>query len=272
LGTYDLALSRVPELLAEHDVSFVPAGNEELGATAHLGTQMLDDHPHSQWDGVTGIWYGKGPGVDRSGDALEHGNFAGTSTHGAVVVLSGEDHEAKSSTMPFQQEYAFVSAGIPVLYAIRLSRYSGCWVALKLTSALCDAGQSVTYSPGEPQVRIPQMEIDGRPFVKRTDFSFFPGKNIEMERHLYQEKHLAVRAYARENGLDRTVVSGAADTVGIITAGKSATDIEQAFTDLGLTCGDLQRAGVRLLKIGLVYPLDEQAVRDFAGEPGPLLS
>ncbi len=278
LGSYDLALGRVPELLAEHDVSFVPAGNEELAATAHLGTQMLDDHPHSQWDGVTGIWYGKGPGVDRSGDALKHGNFAGTSTHGAVVVLSGEDHEAKSSTMPFQQEYAFVSAGIPVLYpatveefrtfgihAIRLSRYSGCWVALKLTSALCDAGQSVTYSPGEPQIRIPQLEIDGELFVKRTDFSFFPGRNIEMERHLYHEKHLAVRAYARANGLDRTVVSGAADTVGIITAGKSATDVEQAFTDLGLTRDELQRAGVRLLKIGLVYPLDEQAVRDFAG-------
>ncbi|SDY34419.1 indolepyruvate ferredoxin oxidoreductase [Modestobacter sp. DSM 44400] len=278
LGTYDLALSRIPELLAEHDVSFVPAGNEELAATAHMGTQMLDAHPHSQWDGVTGIWYGKGPGVDRSGDALKHGNFAGTSTHGAVVVLSGEDHEAKSSTMPFQQEYAFVSAGIPVLspatveefrtfgiHAIRLSRYSGCWVALKLTSALCDAGQSVSYAPGEPQVAIPQLKVDGKPFVKRTDFSFFPGKNIEMERHLYQEKHLAVQAYARENGLDATVVSGDADTVGIITAGKTATDLEQALTDLGLSHDELRRAGVRILKLGLVYPLDEQVVREFAG-------
>ena len=217
LGSYDLALGRVPDLLAEHDVSFVPAGNEEQAATAHMGTQMLDEHPHSRWDGVTGIWYGKGPGVDRSGDALKHGNFAGTSTHGAVVILSGEDHEAKSSTMPFQQDFAFVSAGIPILYpatvaefrtlgmhAIRLSRYSGCWVALKLTSALCDAGSTVTYEPGEPRVVEPELQIDGRPFTKRTDFSFFLGKNIEMERHLYQEKHLAVQAYARANGLDRT--------------------------------------------------------------------
>ena len=278
LGTYDLALGRIPELLADHDVSFVPAGNEEMAATAHMGTQMLDDHPHSQWDGVTGIWYGKGPGVDRSGDALKHGNFAGTSRHGAVVVLSGEDHEAKSSTMPFQQEYAFVSAGIPVLspatveefrtfgiHAIGLSRYSGCWVALKLPSALCDAGQSVTYAPGEPHVTIPELQIGGKPFAKRTDFSFFPGKNIEMERHLYQEKHLAVRAYARENGLNETVVSGDTDTVGIITAGKSATDVEQALADLGLTHDELRRAGVRVLKLGLVYPLDEELVREFAG-------
>jgi indolepyruvate ferredoxin oxidoreductase len=277
LGSYDLALSRIPDLLAAHDVSFVPAGNEEQAATAHMGTQMLEDHPHSEWDGVTGIWYGKGPGVDRSGDALKHGNFAGTSTHGAVVILSGEDHEAKSSTMPFQQDYAFVSAGIPILYpatveqfrsfgihAIRLSRYSGCWVALKLTSALCDAGQSVTYTPGEPEVRIPDLEINGKPFVKRTDFSFFPGKNIETERHLYQEKHQAVRAYARANGLDRTVVSGPADTVGIITAGKSATDVEQALVDLGLTHDDLSAAGVRMLTLGLVYPLDEERVQEFA--------
>lgn len=279
LGTYDLALSRIPDLLAEHDVSFVPAGNEEQAATAHMGTQMLDEHPHSQWDGVTGIWYGKGPGVDRSGDALKHGNFAGTSTHGAVVILSGEDHEAKSSTMPFQQDYAFVSAGIPVLYpatveefrtfgihAIRLSRYCGCWVALKLTSALCDSGQSVTYTPGDPEVRIPDLRIDGTPFTKRTDFSFFPGKNIEMERHLYQEKHLAVRAYAAANGLDRVEVCGDADTVGIISAGKSYTDVRQALTDLGLTDDDLRAAGVRLLKLGLVYPLDERAVCEFAAD------
>ena len=277
LAGYDLALSRIPQLLAEHDVSFVPAGNEELAATAHMGTQMLDDHPHSQWDGVTSIWYGKGPGVDRSGDALKHGNFAGTSKHGAVVVLSGEDHEAKSSTMPFQQEYAFVSAGIPILYpatvaefrdfglhAITMSRFSGCWAALKLTSALCDSGQSMTFAEGDVPVTIPEVEIDGVPFAKRTDFSFFPGKNIEMERHLYQERHVAVMAYARANGLDAITTSGEDDRVGVISAGKSFTDVQQALLDLGLSEEDLNEAGVRLLKLGLVYPLDEGIVRRFA--------
>ena len=147
LGGYDLALARIGPLLEERHIRFLPAGNEEQAATALMGTQMLDDHPHSTYRGVNGFWYGKGPGVDRAGDAFKHGNFAGTSRHGAVVVLSGEDHEAKSSTMPFQEDFAFASAGIPVLYpssvaefrtlglhAVALSRYSGCWVALKLTA------------------------------------------------------------------------------------------------------------------------------------------
>ena len=277
LAGYDLALARIPELLAEHDVTFVPAGNEELAATAHMGTQMLDDYPHTDWDGVTSIWYGKGPGVDRSGDALKHGNFAGTSTHGAVVILSGEDHEAKSSTMPFQQEYAFTSAGIPILYpssvaefrafglhAIRCSRYSGCWIALKLVNALCDGGETVEFTPDDVPVRLPTLELNGAPFAKRTDFSFFPGRNIEMERHLYQERHRAVLAYAAVNGINQVVQQGEHDAVGIVTAGKSFADLQQALSDLGLAGSALDRAGIRILKLGLVYPLDGDLVRSFA--------
>lgn len=277
IGSLDLNLERIPDLLAEHDTTFLPAGNEELAMTAHMGTQMLDDHPHSQWDGVTSIWFGKGPGLDRSGDALKHGNFAGTSTHGAVVILSGEDHEAKSSTMPFQQEYAFMSAGVPVLYpssvaefrtfgmhAVAMSRFSGCWVSLKLTSALCDSAATVTFDPEDARPVLPEVTIDGTPFVKRTDFSFFPGKNIEMERHLYQERHVAVREYARANGLDEVVVSSDDDTIGIISAGKSYTDLRQALTNLGVSDEDLRRAGVRILKLGLIYPIDGESVRDFA--------
>lgn len=277
LAGYDLALSRIPDLLAEHHITFCPAGNEELAMTAHMGTQMIDDHPHEHWDGVTSIWYGKGPGVDRSGDALKHGNFAGTSKHGAVVILSGEDHEAKSSTMPFQQEYAFESAGVPILYpasvaefrthglhAVAMSRFSGCWTALKLTTALCDSAEAVTFTPNDVNVTLPEVHIDGKPFQKRTDFSFFPGKNIEMERHLYQERHEAVRAYARVNQLDQITVSGNLDTVGIITAGKAYGDVMAALADLGVTTADLNSAGVRILKVGLIYPLDAHAVLDFA--------
>lgn len=277
IGSLDLNLERIPDLLAEHDTTFLPAGNEELAMTAHMGTQMLDDHPHAEWDGVTSIWFGKGPGVDRSGDALKHGNFAGTSKHGAVVILSGEDHEAKSSTMPFQQEYAFMSAGVPVIYpssvaefrtfgmhAVAMSRFSGCWVSMKLTSALCDSAASVAFDPEDARPVLPEVTIEGEPFVKRTDFSFFPGKNIEMERHLYQERHVAVREYARANGLDEVVVGGGRDTIGIITAGKSYTDLRQALTNLGVSEDDLRSAGVRILKLGLIYPIDGDAVRDFA--------
>ncbi|MCS7236248.1 MAG: indolepyruvate ferredoxin oxidoreductase family protein [Armatimonadota bacterium] len=277
LGGYDLALQRIRPLLEAHGVIHQPAPNEESAATALLGTQMLDEHPHSRFDGVVGFWYGKGPGVDRSGDALKHGNFAGTSRYGAVVVLAGEDHEGKSSTMPFQDDYAFAAHGIPVLYpssvaeflemglhAVALSRFSGCWVALKLVASLCDGGQMVEVSPDRPQVVIPKVEVDGRPFRKRTDFRFFPGTNVETERHLFVERHAAVRAYARANGLDRVVVDAPRARLGLVAAGKSYTDLRQALEDLGVDEDDLHRAGVRLLKLGLIYPLDPEVVCRFA--------
>lgn len=284
LGVYDQAVQRLGPLLEKHDIVHVPAANEELAATAIMGTQMLDAFPHSHWDGVTAFWYGKGPGVDRSGDALKHGNFAGTSRHGAVVVLAGEDHEGKSSTMPFQDDYAFVSAGIPILYpasvgefltfgmqAIALSRYSGCWIALELDASLCDGGETVHLDPDSPSTLLPHLEVGGQPFVKRTDFTFFPGKNIEHERHLYQERHLAVLAFARANGLNRIELRGERDRVGIITAGKTYADTRQALLDLGLTDPALRRAGVRLLRVGLTYPLDPELVRAFAGGVGKII-
>lgn len=277
LGGYDLVLRQAGAFLDEGGVVHVPGANEELAATALMGTQMLDDHPHAGVDGVVGFWYGKGPGIDRSGDALKHGNFAGTSTHGAVVILSGEDHEAKSSTVPFQQEYAFQSAGIPILYpssvaefltfglhAVALSRYSGCWVALKLVGALCDGGEVVRVAPGEPRIVLPDLLVGGRPFAKHTDFRFFPGLNLETERALYRERHAASRAYARVNGLDAIVSSSDHDRVGIVTAGKSYADTLQALDDLGLDDGARRTHGIRLLRIGLIYPTDDDLIRRFA--------
>ena len=278
LGIYDMSVQRLgPKVREDYDIVHVPGANEELAASAISGTQMLDNYPHARFDGVTAFWYGKGPGIDRSGDALKHGNFAGTSRHGAVVVLAGEDHESKSSTMPFQDDYAFMTHGIPVLYpasvteflelglhAVALSRFSGCWVALKLVGALCDGGETVEVSPDRPPIVLPEVTVNGRPFQKRTDFTFFPGKNIEHERHLYQERHLAVLAYARANGLDRIEVRTGHDRLGIVTAGKSYADTRQALLDMGLDDEALRRAGVRLLKMGLIYPIDERMIREFA--------
>lgn len=276
LASVDLQLSKIPELLSSNRIHFIPAGNEEQAVTALMGSQMLDSFPHSEYEGVTGIWYGKGPGADRSGDALKHGNFAGTSSYGSVVLLSGEDHEAKSSTMPFQQDYGYVSAGIPILYpssiaefrtlglhAIALSRYSGCWVALKLTSALCDGGDTVTIDPEDVSVIHPDLDFNGEHFAKRADFSFYPGKNIKHERHLYRERHAAVLAYARANDLNRVISRHSKDRIGVITAGKSAADVRQALSDLGLNPSQLQNSGVALLNLGLIYPLDEDIVRKF---------
>jgi indolepyruvate ferredoxin oxidoreductase len=277
LGGYDLALRQARAILAQHDVRHVPGANEELAATALSGTQMLDHYPHSRYDGVVGLWYGKGPGVDRSGDALKHGNFAGTSRHGAVVVLAGDDHEAKSSTMPYQDDYAFVGHGMPILYpastgefltlglhAIALSRFSGCWVAMKLVGQLADGGETVAVSPAEPGIVVPELLIDGKPFRKATDFTFFPGLNIETERQLYYERHRAVLAYARANSLTWAEVGAPGDRVGLVTAGKSHADLRQALADLGLDDAALGRLGVRVLRAALIYPVDPEAIRGFA--------
>jgi indolepyruvate ferredoxin oxidoreductase len=277
LGGYDIALSRASELLAHHGVTHLPGQNEELAATALMGTQMLDAYPHPGIDGVVGYWYGKGPGVDRAGDAFKHGNFAGTSTQGAVVILSGEDHEAKSSTVPYQQEFAFEHFGVPVLYpatvsefltfglhAAALSRYSGCWVALKLVGPLCDGGELVDGQASQPSIVTPSLVIDGKPFRKTTDFSFFPVLTVATERRLYMERHLAVAAYARANALDRITLSSARDRIGILAAGKSYTDARQALLDLGFDDASLSAAGVRIAKVGLVAPADQEFLRGFA--------
>jgi indolepyruvate ferredoxin oxidoreductase len=284
LGGYDLALRQARRILERFDIRHVPGANEELAATALSGTQMLDHYPHARYDGVVGLWYGKGPGVDRSGDALKHGNFAGTSRHGAVVVLSGDDHEAKSSTMPYQDDYAFVGHGMPIVYpastgeflalglhAVALSRFSGCWVAMKLVGQLADGGETVWVSPDEPGIVVPELLIEGRPFRKSTDFTFFPGLNIETERRLYQERHRAVLAYARANSLNTAEVGGPDDRLGLVTAGKAYADVRQALLDLGLDDAVLRRLGVRLLRVGLIYPLDPEAVRGFARGLGEIV-
>jgi indolepyruvate ferredoxin oxidoreductase len=179
--------------------------------------------------------------------------------------------------MPFQDDYAMMAHGIPVLYpssvgeflslglhAIALSRFSGCWAALKLVNPLCDGGELVEVSPDLAAPVLPEVLIDGKPFQKRQDFVFFPGTNVLMEHHLYYERHAAVRAYGRANALNRVEVRGPADRLGIVTAGKSYADVRQALQDFGLSDGDLRRFGIRLLRVGLLYPLDADLVQDFA--------
>lgn len=277
LGSIDIALRQAKGTLDAHGITHRAAQNEEFAVTMLSGTQMLDEHPHPDVDGVVGYWYGKGPGLDRSGDALKHANFAGTSRHGAVVILSGEDHEAKSSTVPYQQEFSFEHHGIPVLYpasvqefvdyglhAAALSRFSGCWVALKLVGTLCDGGEVVQLRPAGIRTQIPELQIGGRPFTRMANHRFFPVTNVETERRLYDERHAAVLAYARANGLNRIVRSAPGDRIGIISAGKSWADTQQALEDLGFDEAALQAHGIRLAKVGLLCPADSDFFREFA--------
>lgn len=277
LGGMDGALRSLRPMMQRYDILHRPAQNEEFAATSLMGTQMLDEHPHPDFDGVVGFFYGKGPGVDRSIDAMKHGNFGGTSKHGAVVILSGEDHEAKSSSVPYQQEFVFEHVGIPVLYpatvaeflefghhAIAMSRYSGCWVAMKLVAQVCEGGETVTLRLDQPQVRIPDFQVNGKPYSKKADFKFFPIVNVATERELYYDRHDAVRAYARANQIDRIVVRSDHDRIGIVTAGKSFTDTRQALHDLGFDDGALRAAGIRVLKLGMIAPVEPQIVEEFA--------
>jgi indolepyruvate ferredoxin oxidoreductase len=242
-----------------------------MAATALMGTQMLERYPHGSYDGVVGFWYGKGPGLDRAGDAVRHGNYAGTTRHGAVVVLSGEDHEAKSSTMPFGQEYYFVHAGMPILHpasvaeflslglhAVAMSRYAGLWVAMKLVGQLCDGGEVVTVDPARPAIALPDFRVGGQPFAKRQYHRFFPGETVETERILHAERLPAAVAYARANRLDEIVVATERDRLAVVSSGKSFADTRQALLDLGLDDAALRDAGIRLVKLGLIHPLDRE--------------
>ena len=164
-------------LLKEHHIVHQPAVNEELGATAVMGSQIVHLFPGARVEGVNSIWYGKGPGVDRCGDIFKHANFGGTGPQSAAIILGGDDHNCKSSTLPHQSDFAYMSAGIPVLYpaniqefiefglhAFALSRFSGCWVALKLVTNLCDGGSVVDVGPDRPHIILPEVLIDGKPF------------------------------------------------------------------------------------------------------------
>ena len=273
LGTLDMTLWAATEQLKQDDIHFLPGINEDLAATALWGAQYVGQvaggFPGARVDGVFGLWYGKGPGVDRSGDALKHGNLAGTSPLGGALVLAGDDHAAKSSTTAHQSEQALVAAGIPVLvpcdvrdivhlglHGLAMSRASGCWVGLKVVTDVVESTMSVSVnalgptappSPGAPERAI---RVQDRPQLA--------------EQRLLADKLPAALAYARANGLNRTVVEPPEARYGLIAAGKSYSDMREALTLLGLDGTACARLGLRVMKLDMVWPLDPQQIAGFA--------
>jgi indolepyruvate ferredoxin oxidoreductase len=273
LGGLDQALARARTHLEKHHVRFQPGVNEDLAATALWGTQQVTMFPKAKYDGVFGMWYGKGPGVDRCGDVFKHANAAGTSKHGGVLVLAGDDHAAKSSTLPHQSEHIFKACLIPVLnpanvqdyldlglHGYAMSRYSGLWVAFKCVTDVVESGASVEVDPSRIQTRIP------------TDFALPPGGlNIrwpdgilEQEARVLDYKVYAALAYARANGLDRTIFDSPKARLGIVTTGKSFGDVMQALADLGITEQTARDIGLRVYKVGMSWPLEPTGARRFA--------
>ncbi len=277
LGGFDMELERNKKLLDSHHVVHSPALNEELAATALLGTQTVGIFPGPKYDGVAGIWYGKGPGVDRTGDAFKHANYAGTARHGGVLALGGDDPASKSSTLPSASEVAFYDALMPVLYpgnvqdvldlglhGFALSRASGLWVGFKAVTNVCDGAGTAEVAPDRVRPVIPVVELDGKPYVHAVDWRLAPPHNLEFERTLHTARLEIARRYAAENGLNRITVPSPEARLGIVAAGKTYYDLRQALDALGLDDAALDRAGVRLLKIGMLFPLEAGTVRHFA--------
>ena len=274
LGTYDQSLWAAKKHLAEHRIVFQPGVNEELAATAVWGTQQLDLFPQTKkHDGVFGIWYGKGPGVDRCIDVFKHANMAGTARHGGVLAIAGDDHIAKSSTAAHQSDHVFKACGMPVffpstvqeildhgLHAIALSRYAGVWSGMKTIQEVVESSSSVSVDPDRVDILLPE------------DFQMPPGglhirwpdAPLEQEARLMDHKWYAALAYIRANRLNHNVVEGPNDRFGLIASGKAYNDLRQALHDLGLDDDTCRALGVRVHKVGVVWPLEATTTREFA--------
>ncbi len=277
LGGLDQAFERNAPLLREHDVVFVSGVNEDLGATMVYGSQLANLFPRPRYDGVLGMWYGKGPGVDRSGDIFKHANYAGAGRYGGVLALGGDDPLSKSSTIPSHSEVAFYDALMPVLFpgnvqeildvgrlGFELSRYSGLWVAFKIVTDVADEISSAEVSADRIVVRDPRFVFEGRTWQAQQAPMLMPPFGLETERVIQYGRLEAARAFAAANGLNRITVPTADAWLGIAAPGKAYYDLREALRDLGLDETALRRYGVRLLKIGMLFPLEAGIVREFA--------
>jgi indolepyruvate ferredoxin oxidoreductase len=272
LAGYDLEIGRRADLLAELDVVHQPGLNEELAATAVMGTQLAGQVGRLRPDGVAGVWYGKSPGLDRASDALRHANLIGTDPRGGAVLLAGDDPAAKSSSVPCTSEATLADLAIPTLYpadtqdvldfglhAHYLSRYTGLWSALKITTAVADGAGTARVHPDRivPAAAIP-------PEPHRPSARLLGANLMELERSLHTVRLPGALEYARLNQVNRVTSSGPGDRVGIVAAGKTYLDVREALTLLGLDEAGLRRHGIRVLKLGMIWPVDPEIIVRFA--------
>ncbi len=274
LGGYDQALWKAKSHLQSQHIHFQPGVNEELAATAIWGTQQLGFAPQgsSKFDGVFGIWYGKGPGVDRCSDVFKHANMAGTTPWGGVLAVAGDDHVAKSSTAAHQSDHIFKACGLPVffpasvqeildmgLHALAMSRFAGVWAGMKTIQEIVESSASVQVDADRVQIVRPDFDMPAGGVHIR-----WPDTALEQEARLFDHKWYAALAYIRANRLNHTVIAGPHDRLGIMASGKAYNDTRQAMRDLGLDEATCHRIGLRLHKVGVVWPLEAQGTREFA--------
>jgi indolepyruvate ferredoxin oxidoreductase len=274
LGGYDQALWNAKKHLAANNIVFQPGVNEELGATAVWGTQQLALYPQTnKFDGVFGLWYGKGPGVDRTADVFKHANMAGTSAHGGVIAIAGDDHVSKSSTAAHQSDHIFKACGMPVffpssvqdildmgLHAFAMSRFSGVWTSMKTIQEVVESSSTVDVDPHRVSIVLPEDFVmpAGGLHIR------WPDPPLEQEARLMDFKWYAALAYVRANKLNHNVVATPHDRFGLIASGKAYNDLRQALADLGLDDDTCRSLGIRIHKVNVVWPLEATITRDFA--------
>ncbi|SDV48615.1 indolepyruvate ferredoxin oxidoreductase family protein [Chitinasiproducens palmae] len=265
LGMVDQQMWRARKLLDEHEVRFLPAINEELGGTAVLGTQRVESDPEKTVDGVFAMWYGKGPGVDRAADALKHGNAYGSSLHGGVLVVAGDDHGCVSSSMPHQSDYSMIGWSMPIvnpaniaemlefgLYGWALSRFSGAWVGYKAISETVESGSTVDLDAIRTDWVWP-VDFHAPADGLHNRWPDLPSLALESR---LAAKLDAVRHFARANSIDKWIVKAPAATVGLVTCGKAHLDLLESLRRLDISLDDLEAAGVRVYKVGQSFPLE----------------
>ena len=277
LGGVDKMLHGMPKVLAEHDITFIPGFNEELAATAVWGSQTDLPAGTATHDGVTGVWYGKGPGVDRATDTIRHANMYGVNPKGGVVLLVGDDPASKSSTVPAVSERSLAAMGVPVLFprnaeeiitmgmhAVALSRVSGCVVALKIVADVADGAWTIDGSIADFDIVVPEVQFEGKPFVYKQRQMAAPPDSVIAEADLYGPRWDLVHAYGTANNLDVIEVNPSGAKIGIAATGTTFDSVRQALADLGVDDAALHRAGIRLLRIGMCYPVVGEKIKEFA--------
>ena len=277
LGTFDMALAQNQQLLSENDIVWVPGVNEDLAASAVWGSQEPLLGPLAAHDGVLGMWYGKGPGVDRSGDAFKHANFKGVAENGGGLALAGDDPMAKSSTLPTQVDPSFYDSQMPILYpgsiqeiidlglhGFALSRYSGLWVGFKIVTTMADALGTAEVGPERVMPVLPELMIDGTLWKHQQQPGLVTPHSLGQEKDIVYGRLEAAKAYAAANGLNEITGASTGAWLGIAAAGRTFQELRQSLTDLGLDDNQLRRYGIRLLRLGMVWPLEPTIVHEFA--------
>ena len=284
VGGMDQVVARNQQILETNDIRFINGVNEDLGATAVWGSQLASLEEGAAFDGVLGMWYGKGPGVDRSGDAFRHANASGVAPHGGVLAIAGDDPSNKSSTVPSASEWALADQAMPTLFpgnvqevldfgrfGYELSRFSGAWVALKLVTNVADGYATVDPDPQRISILPTTYEVDGAPWRPTQSDHLLGAMSLTLEAELFTHRLAAAKAFVAAQGLDRTTGAQGAAKLGIVAAGTNYYETIDALSRLGLTSAMLVDLGIKIYKPAMIWPLEPTGLTAFATDVDEIL-